>query len=119
MTYHYRLGSLSVTLSNPRRKAGELHTLVSYTMRDLDWHGCAVLFSGDNLAVSPLHEWNSPDAALALLGFLVMQDGDVDPSYFAHYTPEQLRWRDERAADFAWQVDRRETARANRARRSA
>jgi len=114
MTYTYRLGSLSVTLSNPRRKAGEWHTLVAYSVRDLDWKGCAVLFSGDGLAVSPMHKWNSPDAALALLGFLTLQDGDVDPEYFAHYTPEQLRWRDERAVEFAWQVDARETRRAKR-----
>jgi hypothetical protein len=58
-----------------------------------------VIFQGDDF-FSPDDldaRWN----VVQLLGFLSLQDGDTDPEYFASYTPEQLVWRDERAAELS------------------
>jgi len=111
-SYRYRIGDATVTLHSPRFERGR--TYVSYRFRDKGWNGPNPVFTGDDFGVSPLHCWDSPDAALALLSFLTVGPGEVDGEYLVGYTPEQLRWVDERAEEFNWLVHLREEARARK-----
>ena len=52
------------------------------------------IFCTDDYSPSPLHEVNSVDAIVGLLGFLCVQDGDVEEDYFKSYTKEQIAFRD-------------------------
>jgi hypothetical protein len=51
-----------------------------------------VLFEGDDFGASPLHEPESRESAIALLGFLTLRKGDTDEEYFDNYTPAQLEF---------------------------
>jgi|WetSurMetagenome_2_1015567.scaffolds.fasta_scaffold423091_1 hypothetical protein len=84
----------------------ELFVFHTYERRDGKWRLAYVLldagrviFAGDDF-FSPNDldaRWN----VVQLLGFLSLQEGDTDPEYFASYTPEQIAWRDERAAELS------------------
>ena len=50
------------------------------------------LFSGSDFKPSPLVEACGREAAISLLGFLTLQKGDTDSSYFDKYTERQLKW---------------------------
>lgn len=63
------------------------------------------IFAGDDLAVSPLDPIDSDAVATAVLGFLSLRPGDVEPEYFDSYTPAQLEWRDDRAEDLSLWAD--------------
>ena len=85
------------------RKAGftlrlfDLHTsdrrgkwILGYEFKD----GRKVIFAGEDYGVSPCHSIDSLHSVYSLLGFLALGCGDVDPEYFASYTPAQVEWRD-------------------------
>ena len=46
---------------------------------------------------SPRREWSIPIVGIGLLGLLSLRAGETADEFFVNYTPEQLRWRDERA----------------------
>jgi hypothetical protein len=46
-----------------------------------------VLFEGEDLFSSPLHDPEGRESAIALLGFLTVRKGDTDEEYFDKYTP--------------------------------
>jgi hypothetical protein len=58
-----------------------------------------LIFTGDDLTVAtPV---DIPHAVSALCAYLSFQDGEISPSYFRQYTPNQLAWRDARAGQLA------------------
>jgi hypothetical protein len=82
----------------------ELFIFHTHQSRDGKWRMAYVLFDegkvifkGDDFfSPNDLDEkWN----VAQLLGFLSLKDGDTGDEYFEKYTPEQIAWRDERAAD--------------------
>lgn len=64
-----------------------------------------IIFEGEDFHCSPMYSIDGDEAAYSLLGFLSLQDGDTDREYFCDYTPDQIRWRDERAEELAWLVN--------------
>jgi len=89
-------GKYTVTLQETagRMKTGQIKTAYQLIAPD-----GTVLFSGNDLGCSPMHEPESKANAIALLGFLTLQDGDTDDDYFADYTPAQLAWRESSACE--------------------
>lgn len=79
-------------------KAGEEEgrTLLGY--RFSGPHG--VLFEAQDIRLSPFAAPASDEALRTVLGFIGLQSGDVDPEYFADYTPAQLAFRD--SVDAEW-----------------
>lgn len=53
-----------------------------------------LVFARDDFRVPPQHALDSDATVWALLGFLALGEGDVDPEFFDDYTPAQLEWRD-------------------------
>ena len=87
----------------------ELFIFHTHQRRDGKWRMAYVLldqgkviFRGDDFfSPNDLDEkWN----VAQLLGFLSLRDGDTDDEYFESYTPEQIAWRDERAAELGLRV---------------
>jgi hypothetical protein len=74
------------------------------------FHAGELIFSGDDFAASPMEENDSDVTAAFLLGFLSLRQGEVDASYFDHYTPEQIEWRDAHAGELAELIDAFEIA---------
>lgn len=68
---------------------------VSYAM----FHKSQVLFTGTDYKPSPLHGYDSIESAIDLLAFLVVQPGDTDPGYFAHYVPAQMKFAESYTAE--------------------
>lgn len=62
------------------------------------------LFEGEDFACSPCYAIDSDKAAQSLMGFLTLQEGDVESSYFKDYTPEQIEYRDNHAEALAMEV---------------
>lgn len=58
------------------------------------FHNRALLFQGDDLRPSPLHNIDGIEAIIDLLGFITVRPGDTDPEYFKDYTVDQLKWAD-------------------------
>jgi len=87
-----------------RADSFELFIFHTHQRQDGKWRlayvlldGGEVIFKGDDFfSPNDLDErWN----VAQLLGFLSLRDGDTDDEYFESYTPEQIAWRDERAAE--------------------
>jgi len=70
-------------------------SMLGYELKD----GRTVVFAGDDFGCSPMHAIDSLETVMGLLGFLIVGDGDVDPTYFTDYTPEQIAWRDSSRRD--------------------
>lgn len=51
-----------------------------------------ILFDGKNFHCSPMHDPESYDAAISLLGFLTLKPGDTDAEHFDNYTPKQMEF---------------------------
>ena len=64
-------------------------------------HKGKMIFNGSDFCASPFHVIDSDDTVASILGFLSLDDGDTDPEYFDDYTPEQIAWRDEFAAELS------------------
>lgn len=75
--------------------------LIAYQLYDSDWHDNPV-FEGNDFH-SP-NGYSMEESALSLLGFLTLKEGDTDSEYFEQYTPEQIKWRDERAEQMQIEV---------------
>lgn len=56
--------------------------------------GETVLFKAEDYNPSTLHNVDSVESAVNLLGFLTVQTGGAEPEYFKDYTPQQLEWAD-------------------------
>lgn len=63
---------------------------VSYSLQC----GREIIFTGNDLLCSPLHDPESKETILSLMGFLTLQAGDTDSEYFDNYTGAQLAFRD-------------------------
>ena len=74
--------------------------LLAYELFDRR-HDPSQIFAGEDFAVSPLDPIDSDAVAAAVLSFLSLRPGDVEPEYFDSYTPAQLEWRDCRAEDLS------------------
>lgn len=100
-----------------RRYAG--HRRYAYRFRDLWWNQTEPVFEADDFFIQPpappphadeffvegsISPWR---AALEIGRYLSMEEGDVDPEYFARYSIRQLRWRDRRAPVLKEEVARR------------
>lgn len=59
-----------------------------------------VIFEGDDLEVAH-HEPVGLSTVEDALSFFSLEQGDTDDDYFDSYTPEQLAWRDTRAAELS------------------
>lgn len=55
--------------------------------------------SGDDFRPSPLHPIDSLDTIVALLDFITLRAGDVDPDYFNKHTPIHKEWLDSQECD--------------------
>ena len=70
------------------------------------YHKDKLIFKGDDFCCSPMHAIDSDECTAALLGFLSMGPGDVDPEYFNEYTKEQLNFVDYYGEDlYFWSQD--------------
>ena len=56
------------------------------------FHEGKLLFSGEDFKPSPIHDIDSIDSLVSLLGFLTLKRGDTDPEFFKDYTEEQFKW---------------------------
>lgn len=63
------------------------------------YHDDQLIFEGDGIEVPAGESLDGDSTVRAVLNFLSQQPGDVEPRYFARYTPAQLAWRDEHAKD--------------------
>jgi len=81
-----------VTLHNTYTQDKMGKWIVRYSMRRLS--DGVILFAGRDLHASPLDKPTGKSAALALLSFLTLREGDTDSDYFDDYTPAQLAFRD-------------------------
>ena len=59
------------------------------------------LFCGCDFGCPKFVAIDSLEAALSLLDFLRLREGDTDSEYFEHYTPKQLAWCNSRACETA------------------
>jgi hypothetical protein len=64
-----------------------------------------LIFEGDDIAVPEGESLDGDQTVRAVLNFLSQQPGDVEPDYFARYTPAQLAWRDRHANDLELLLD--------------
>lgn len=85
----YTFDQYVMTLEDTGRTGEFGKARVSYTFSKPDG---TVLFEGDDLFASPLHDSEGLEMAKTLLTFLTLQPGDTDEEYFEYYTPEQLEW---------------------------
>ncbi len=82
----------------------ELFIFHTHQRRDGKWRMAYVLFD-DGEVIFKGDDFFSPNDfderwnVAQLLGFLSLQDGDTDREYFDEYTPQEIAWRDERAAE--------------------
>lgn len=53
-----------------------------------------VIFENEDIRPSSLYSIDGPDTVFAVLGWLTIQEGSVDPEYFEYYTQKQLDWKD-------------------------
>lgn len=51
-----------------------------------------VIASGNDFLIGMAMYPDSIESVVSLLGFLTVQKGDTDESYFANHTPEHLNW---------------------------
>lgn len=90
--YVYLLGPITLEIwkisSNARTRYG-------FRFYDAGWTAAPV-FEADNFKMP---SWATLDeTALDILSYLLVQEGEEDDFFFREYTPEQIRWRDARAA---------------------
>ena len=63
------------------------------------------IFIGYDFGSSPMYDSDGPENAANLLGFLIMLEHDIEPEYFAAYTPRQLEFRDNEAEDLYYWLE--------------
>ena len=63
------------------------------------YHDDQLIFEGDDISVPAGQPLDGDQTVRGVLGFLALRPGDVEPDYFAGYTPTQLAWRDQHAED--------------------
>lgn len=51
-----------------------------------------ILFEGNDFKPSLMHNIDSLNSLVSLLGFLTLEKGDTDDEYFKDYTKEQFEW---------------------------
>jgi hypothetical protein len=82
-------------LHEPRRWRQDGKTPIGYRF----YHDDQLIFEGDDIAVPAGQSLDGDQTVRAVLNFLTQRPGDVEPDYFACYTPTQLVWRDQHAED--------------------
>ena len=103
----YQIGTIRVEMYMPVFKD---RWSVSYRMYDTDFNSKPI-FEGSDYYPSPMFPAVlSEESALGLLGFLALNEGDIEKDYFQGYTARQMRWRDTKAADVMAEVLDREEA---------
>ena len=91
----FRFGPYTVELWALRDKAPKGRVHYAFSFFDEKWGPEPVAARWDYMAP----EWETyENVALGLLHFLSVQEGEEEEFFFRDYTPEQLAWRDERAA---------------------
>jgi len=84
----------------------ELFIFHTHQRRDGKWRLAYVLLD-EGKVIFKGNDFFSPDDldekwnVAQLLGFLSLKDEDTSDEYFESYTPEQIAWRDERAAELS------------------
>jgi hypothetical protein len=63
------------------------------------YHDGQLIFQGDDIAVPAGQSLDGDQTVRVVLNFLTQRPSDVEPDYFARYTPTQLAWRDQHAED--------------------
>ena len=105
-------GRYTLTLSDTGKVDGYGKVIVKYSLRKAGEN--RPIFAGDDLHVSPMHTPESPESAEALLGFLLLREGDTDPELFCterngqsyDYTPRQWEFsRNEAESLYIWQEE--------------
>lgn len=87
----YFLGPLTIELW---KLASNGRTRYAYRFFDAEW-GDDPIFEADDFKMP---SWATfEETALDILSYLVLQESEVDSFFFKDYTPEQLRWRDQRS----------------------
>lgn len=90
----YTLGPLTIELW---QVASNGRALYAYRLFDQEWGGVPV-FEADDFKMPSGATFE--ETALDILSYLVLQADEVEEWFFRDYTPEQLRWRDERGPLF-------------------
>lgn len=85
----YTFDGYKMTLEDTGRVDSMGKARVAYTFSKPDG---TLLFEGNDLFASPLHDSDGIESARTLLSFLTLQPGDTDADYFDAYTPEQMEW---------------------------
>lgn len=85
-SWKIRDNKYSLKLSTDHKRDEDDRVRVSYTFHKNN----IVLFTGEDFHPSPLYEPICKQAAISLLGFLTLKEGDTDKEYFENYTPAQL-----------------------------
>lgn len=83
----YKFDGYTMTLDATGKTDRHNHIMVKYEFINPDG---VILFEGEDLGASPLHDPEGMETAKALLSFLTLKKGDTDEEYFDNYTPEQL-----------------------------
>jgi hypothetical protein len=73
----------------------EGHTPIGYRF----FHNGQLIFQSDDITVPPDQSLDGDQTVRGVLGFLALRPGNVEPDYFAGYTPSQPAWRDQHAED--------------------
>lgn len=89
-TFVYNLGPLTIELW---KVASNGRTTYAYRLFDAEWNDSPV-FEGDDFKMP---NWTTfEEASLDILSYLILQADEVDSFFFKDYTPDQIRWRDQR-----------------------